>query len=157
MTPENLTILSDELVNDPVAKGYAIYLPDAPGHVVRLLMEVGTDTVRHERFLTERGVMGSQGLGPVAGAAFLDKLDAVAASGAPGTAPLKRIMKYLYSGDGIDIGDAATAASLQALVGMAGITQPEVDRIQGMALRLCSRAEKLGLGNVDILDVIGVM
>lgn len=32
-----MSILSDEILNDPLGKGYSQYLPDQPGHVVGLL------------------------------------------------------------------------------------------------------------------------
>lgn len=32
-----MSVLSDEIANDPTGKGYAAFLPDQPGHVVDLL------------------------------------------------------------------------------------------------------------------------
>lgn len=90
--------------------------------------------VVRSRMLTERGIVASYGLGADAGAAFLDKLDTIAASGAAGTAALKRMMKYLYGDEGIDIGDSATRDKLDAMVGSFGITQQEVDAIKAMAM-----------------------
>lgn len=153
MTPEQKTALSAELVNDPYGKGYATLLPDSPGSVAELL-NAQTESMPKSRMLTERGILASYGLGPVAGSAFLDKLDTIAASGAENTAPLKRMMKYLYGESGVDIGDAATRDQLDALVEAGGITQVEAAGIKAMAIQPASRAEVLGLPFVTVHHII---
>lgn len=153
MTPEKLATLADEITQDPKGKGYAAHLPVSPGLVVELL-NARTEFMVKSRMLTERGILASYGLGPQAGAAFMDKLDVIAASGDPGTAALKRMMKYLYGDSGVDIGDAATRGALDALVGVGGVTQTEADGIKAMALQPASRAEVLGLPVVTEHDLI---
>jgi len=44
------------------------------------------------------------------------------------------MMKYLQSEAGLDIGDPATRARLQGMVGPTDITQLEVDAVLGLAL-----------------------
>ena len=58
--------------------------------------------------------MSSYGIGPSAGAVFLDKLDALSAS----IPALKWAMKFLQQDAGIDIGDNATQQMLDSLVGI---------------------------------------
>lgn len=144
----NYSVLAAEIKNDPLTKGYAQFLPASPGRVVEIL-NAQTESKTKSCMLTERGILSSYGLGPINGAAFLDKLDTLAASGALGTAALKRMMKYVYGDAGIDVGDAATQAALTSLIGSGGVTQAEVDTIKAMALKPASRADVLGLGRVE--------
>lgn len=147
----DLTALKAEIINDPAGLGYAALLPSTPGYVAEILNRAGGGgTMLKTRLITERGILSSYGLGPTAGAAFLDKLDTVAASGLPGTDALSRMMKYIYGNEGVDIGDTASASSLGSLVGVAGITMEEASTVIGMALQPCSRAELLGLGVVMV-------
>lgn len=86
------------------------------------------------RTLGERSIVSAACLGPIAGEEFLTKLEAVANSGLPEVRLLKRMMKYLQSDAGLDLGDPASVAQIDALVGMAGITQYEVDAVKSLAL-----------------------
>ena len=74
-----MSVLSDEIDNDPTGKGYAAFLPDQPGHVVELLNEQ-TETMVKSRMITARGIMSDYPGGAALAAGVLDKLEAAAAS-----------------------------------------------------------------------------
>jgi hypothetical protein len=85
------------------------------------------------------------------GETFLQKLE----TGALDNDILKRCLRwFLPSEDGIDTGHAKTRAMLDALVGLYGITQSEVDTVKASANRYVSPAEKVGLGLVRLGNVI---
>lgn len=134
----NYTLLQSEINNDPTNQGYSAHLPASPGKVVELL-NAQTQTMVKTRIITARGIMSSYGIGPVAGAAFLDKLEALSS-----TIPaLKWAMKFLQQDAGIDIGDSATQQMLDSLVGIGGITLAEVNGVKAIALQPSSRFEIL--------------
>lgn len=140
----NLTALAAEINADPVGIGYATYRTEAPGRIADM-MNARTQQMHKPRMVTSRGIMASYGLGPTAGAAFLDKLQALSA-----TVPAIRwAMKFLESEAGIDVGESATQLMLASLVGVGGISQQEVDGVKAMALQPASRAEVIfGTGAV---------
>lgn len=135
--------LQSELQNDPLNRGYAAFLPDAPG-VLADMMNARIYTMVKEKFVTARGVLAAHGS---AGAAVLDKLETLAAS----NSEVKWAMRFVTS-DGIDVGHANTRTLLDALV-PAVLTQVEADLIKNMAVQPASRAEVLGLGYVFQHDV----
>lgn len=138
----DLAALKTELQDDPAARVYAPHVPAAPGALADLL-NAQSDSMAKERMVTARGIMASYGLGPTAGAAFLDKMEALSAS----VPAIKWAMKFLQTEAGIDVGEPATQSMLTSLIGVGGITQPEVDGIKAMALQPASRAEVLfGVG-----------
>ena len=132
------TLLQNEINNDPTGKGYANHLPHSPGKVVELLNSQ-TEAMPKSRMITARGVMSSYGIGPVAGAMFLDKLEVLSAS----VPALKWAMKFLQQESGIDIGEPATQQLLYSLVGIGGITSAEVSGVKSMAKMPASRFEIL--------------
>ena len=134
----NYTLLQNEINNDPTGQGYSTYLPDSPGKVVELLNTQSHYMVK-PRMITARGIISSYGIGPVAGAAFLDKLENLTGS----IPALKWAMKFLQQDAGIDIGDGATQQMLDSLVGVGGITSTEVDGIKNIANQPASRFEIL--------------
>ena len=134
----NYTLLQDEISNDPAMLGYSTYLPDSPGRVIELL-NTQSQTMVKPRMITARGIISSYGIGPSAGAVFLDKLDALSAS----IPALKWAMKFLQQDAGIDIGDSATQQMLDSLVGVGGITLAEVNGVKAIALQPSSRFEIL--------------
>ncbi len=138
----NLAQLKTELQTDPAGLCYAAHVPHAPGTLAALL-NAQSVTMAKPRMITARGIMASYGLGPTAGSAFLDKLEALAA-----TVPaIKWAMKFLQTEAGIDVGESATQVMLTSLIGVGGITQAEVDGVKAMALQPASRAEVLfGVG-----------
>ena len=134
----NLAQLKAELQADPAGRGYAAHVPHAPGALADLLNAQST-TLAKSRMITARGIMASYGLGPSAGAAFLDKLEVLSA----GVPAIKWAMKFLQAESGIDVGEPATQAMLTSLVGVGGVTQTEVDGVKAMANQPASRAEVL--------------
>lgn len=134
----NLAQLKAELQTDPAGLGYAAHVPHAPGTLADLL-NAQSATMAKPRMITARGIMASYGLGPSAGAAFLDKLEVLSA----GVPAIKWAMKFLQAESGIDVGEPATQAMLASLVGVGGVTQTEVDGVKAMANQPASRAEVL--------------
>ena len=146
--------LHTEVMTDPAGMGYAPYLPDSPGRVVEMLNEPRFSMPK-TTMVTARGIMASFGLGPIAGAAFLDKLEALGTV----NSTIKWAMVFLRGEQGIDVGEPATYAVLSSLVGVGGITQEEVDGVKAMALQPASRAEVLfGVGvQITEADVRAVL
>lgn len=134
-----MSILSDEITNDPEGKGYAVFLPDQPGHVVELLNAYTENKVK-TRLITARGILSDYPGGPVEAATVLDKLE----TAAPNISALKWAWKFI-TGEGIDIGHAATQGMLDTLAGAAVITSTEAANLKALALQPASRAEVLGL------------
>lgn len=134
----DIQALKTELQTDPQGLGYAAHKPHAPGMLAQLI-NAKTTTLAKEHMVTARGVMASYGLGPIAGAAFLDKLESLEAS----VPAIKWALKFLQQEAGIDVGEPATRAMLDSLVGVGGITQADVDGVKAMALQPASRAEVL--------------
>lgn len=134
----NLAQLKSEMQTDPTGRGYAAHVPHAPGALADML-NAPTASMAKPRMITARGIMASYGLGPSGGAAFLDKLEALAAN----VPAIKWALKFLQTEAGIDIGESATQVMLTSLIGIGGITQAEVDGVKAMALQPASRAEVL--------------
>lgn len=143
----NLTQLKTELQTDPAGLGYAPHIPHAPGALAELL-NAQSATIAKLRMITARGIMASYGLGPVAGAAFLDKLEALASS----VPAIKWAMKFLQTEAGIDVGEPATQGMLTSLIGVGGINANEVNGVNAMALQPASRAEVLFGAGVQITE-----
>ena len=138
----NLTQLKAELQADPAGRGYAAHVPHAPGALADML-NAPTASMAKPRMITARGIMASYGLGPAAGAAFLDKMESLSAS----VPAIKWAMKFLQAEAGIDVGEPATQLMLTSLIGVGGITADEVNGVKAMALQPASRAEVLfGVG-----------
>jgi hypothetical protein len=136
--------LRNELINDPLNRGYGQFIPEAPGFLMDML-NAPTFTAVKPKFITARGVLAAHG---VTGAAILDKLEAAASS----NAAIKWAMKFVSQDSGIDVGHQNTRALLDAIV-PAVLTQTEADLIKDMAIQPASRAEVLGLGYVTVSDV----
>lgn len=82
---------------------------------------------------------------PADGEALLQKLEAVAES----NAVVKRALKNLPQGEGgVDVGHSLVRATLDALVGTAGITQEEIDAIKSLAETKRSPAANVGLAKI---------
>lgn len=137
--------LRDELQSDPEGVGYAAHLPDAPGMVVELLNKPQF-LMPKTYMVTARGVISGKGLGASAGAVFLDKLETLI----PAVSEVKWAMRFMEGEQGIDVGDPETQAMLSNLIGVAGITQAEIDGIKAMALQPASRAEVLFGANTSV-------
>ena len=139
-----MSVLGDEITNDPTGKGYAAFLPDQPGRVVELLNDQ-TETMVKTRMITARGILSDYPGGPAAAAAVLDKLKAAT----PSISALNWAFGFLTESEGLDIGNAATQAMLDTLATAAVITTTEAANLKALALQKASRAEVLGLPYVD--------
>lgn len=139
-----MSVLSDELNNDPLARGYAQYIPDSPGTLAQMMNAVDYTMVK-TKFVTARGVLAEHGS---AGAAVLDKIDAAGAS----DSAVKWAMKFVTSEPGIDVGHPTTRSLLNGMVPVV-LTQAEADMLLNMAIQPASRADVLGLGYVTAADV----
>lgn len=137
--------LAAEVATDPKAKGYAGFLPDSPGHVVRLLNEQ-TETMTKSRMVTARAILAEC----AEGATILDKLEAASAS----SSAVKWAVKFLGQEAGIDVGMTATQGMISQLVAGAILTAAEGDQLKNMATQKASRAEVLGFGHVTEYDLI---
>lgn len=143
----DLNALRAEVQVDPAGIGYADHLPEAPGQVVELL-NARVFSMPKATFISARGVMSADGLGPSVGAAFLDKLEVLASS----VPAIKWAMKFLQTEAGIDVGEPATQAMLTSLIGIGGITADEVNGVKAMAMQPASRAEVLFGASVQITE-----
>lgn len=137
-----MSVLSDEITNDPTSKGYAALIANQPGLVCDLLNAL-TETKYKSRMITARGILSDYPLGPVAAAVVLDKLDAAA----PSLSALKWAWKFI-SGEGLDIGNAATLGMIDQLVAGTVLTGEEGAMLKGLALQPASRADVLGLPHI---------
>ncbi len=134
-----MSVLSDEITNDPAGKGYAAFLPDQPGRVVDLLNAL-TETKHKARMITARGILSDYPGGPVAAALVLDKLEAAA----PSVPALKWAFGFLKT-EGLDIGHPATQGMIDQLATASVITADEAANLKALSLQPASRAEVLGL------------
>lgn len=137
-----MSVLSDEIDNDPTGKGYAAFLPDQPGRVVDLLNAL-TETKAKTRMITARGILSDYPGGPAAAAVVLDKLEAAA----PSISALKWAFGFLKTTDGLDIGNPATQGMIDQL-SPGVINAEEAGHLKSLALQPASRAEVLGLSTV---------
>jgi hypothetical protein len=134
-----MSILSDELTNDPLGLDYAAHLPDCPG-VVCDMLNLPVRAMPQERFVTVRTVLAEC----AGGAQILDKLEGLASM----VPEVKWAMRLLDSGTGIDVGFAGTRTLLDALAAQGALTQGEADALKNLAIQPCSRAHELGLPHV---------
>jgi len=137
-----MSVLSDEIDNDPAGKGYATFMPDQPGRVVDMLNAL-TETKIKTRMITARGILSDYPGGPAAAAVVLDKLEA-ATEVIPA---LKWAFGFLKTPEGIDIGHPAT----QGMIGQLSpsvITPEEAANLKALAIQPASRAEVLGLPRI---------
>lgn len=139
--------LRSEIITDPAVVGYAPYLPAATGMVAQLLNDRRYSMIK-SRFVTARTVLAE--CGPTAGSAILDKLDAAKAS----SSALKWAMGFLSQDSGLDIGHPTSQAMVDQLVTAGVLTASEGSAVKNLALQPASRAEVLGLGHVNEVDVI---
>ena len=137
-----MSVLSDEINNDPKNKGYAALLPNQPGRVVDLLNAL-TETKVKTRMITARGILSDYPGGPAAAAVVLDKLDA-----ATETIPaLKWAFGFLKTPEGLDIGHPATQGMIDQL-SPSIITPEEAANLKALAIQPASRAGVLGLPHI---------
>lgn len=139
-----MSVLSDELTNDPLLRGYAQHIPDSPGVLAGMMNSLDYTMVKM-RFVTARAVLAEHGS---AGAVVLDKIEVAGAS----DSAVKWAMKFVTSEPGIDVGHPTTRSLLNGMV-PAVLTQAEADMLLNMAVQPASRAEVLGIGYVTAADI----
>lgn len=140
----NLTILKDEITNDPLGIGYAANLPNSPGVVVDMLNAKIFKAVK-PRIVTARAII----VECPSGASILDKFEQAAST----NSTIKWAVTFLGQEAGIDVGNVATQEMIDALTGPL-LTAEEGAQLKNMALQPASRAEVLDLGFVSIYDLI---
>lgn len=135
--------LRTELLTDPAGIGYAEHTPHAPGVLLRLLNEPTADAMPGDLFLTDLAIASR--LVPEHGLAFVDGLfDALEALAA--TSATTRRMIDRLAGAGVNMGDPALRAQIEAWAASGGLTRAEADALLALPLRPARRAELLGLG-----------
>lgn len=127
--------LQTEIQTDPLGRGYAQYLPHAPGLVVEMLNNPIYQ--KHKsRFVTARTVLAEV----ANGAEILDKLEAAAQA----NSSVKWAMRFITT-DGIDVGYPVTQQLLDQLATAGVLTQAEATSLKDLSLQPASRAEVLDL------------
>ena len=137
--------LRDELLNDPLGRGYAALRSNAPGLLADML-NAPVYSMHKERFISARGVLAAHG---AAGATILDKLEAASTS----VSMIKWALAFMKTDSGIDVGHANTRSMLDQLASAGVLTTAEATMIKDMALQPASRADILGLPYVREADI----
>lgn len=120
------------LYEEILSKCTAQQIQERNFHTIAATVNVGrTKTV--STMISERGIMDKYADGPVAADAVLAKLETFANSGAPGSGPLKRALKFLAQAEGLDIGASTTRAQLDALASAGVITLDESNKLKALA------------------------
>lgn len=107
-----------------------------------------TEVVYEDRFITERRIYTE--FGPVRGEEILQGFEAAAAAD-PVAA---RVLAWLKSDAGVNIGDAQAEVLLAGWVSAGLLTQAEADQLRALAARLASPAEVAGLGTVQPWEIV---
>jgi hypothetical protein len=135
-----MSVLGDEITNDPTGKGYVSFLPDQPGHVVDLL-NAKTETMYKSRLVTGRTILAECG---AFGPGILSALDAASVN----NEAVKWAVKFLGNDGGLDVGHTVTHATIDQLVNATVLTAEQGQALKDMSLQPASRAEVLGLSMV---------
>jgi hypothetical protein len=136
--------LKNELKTDPYNLGYSAYLLVSNGIVCDLLNS-NKFTMPKTKYASARSILSGACLGAINGAAFLEKLVALA----PSVPAIKWALIFLQTEAGVDVGDPAAQDMLTQLTGMGGITPTEVQAVKNLAMQPASRAELLfGVGTI---------
>jgi hypothetical protein len=136
-----MSILSDEIDNDPTGKGYGALLPDNPGAVVELLNARTETMFKTPTMVTNRTILEL----PIAlSRSILTKFRAFATQ----DIVVEQAVLFLADPSGIDCGHPNTHEMLDQLALVPapnGFTAEEVTALKNLALKPASRAEVLGL------------
>lgn len=144
-----MSVLSEELTADPLGRGYAQFIPDAPGVLAEMMNALEFDGIG-EKFVTGLGLLAQFG---TAGASMLEKLESAGSS----NPAVKWAMRFV-TGTGIDVGHPTTRWLLDALVPDV-LTSEEAERIKALAATKVSRAAQLSIQRVteaDIREALGL-
>jgi len=139
----NYSKLKAEINNDPLIRGYASMTDQ---QIADSLTQTIDRTIVESKTLGALGIMRE--VGPTAGAAILDKLEAAAAT----DSRLKWFMKELTT-NGVDIGNPVTRATIDSLVSAGVITAAEGVSLKEIPEKAGSRAEELAIGKIYARDV----
>lgn len=131
-----MTILRDEIANDPLGRGYAA-MTDGQREASLNTKDRTKVVDRYVGYGTVLSLFGATD-----GAAVLDALETLAAS----SSPVKWAMRLLAD-DKLNIGDPATRAQIDALT-PAVFTPAQAAALKGLAEQACSRAEELGVSAI---------
>lgn len=145
MTPAQQLALRNELQNDPKARGYAQFMPDAPGMVVQLLGELVDTMVKAIRSTTGQAWAAA---GPYAAI-----VDAGSNLQHPCRSSCLMLRDTLISGVDIHMDRTDVQTMFAAWVATNVITQAQSNDLYARAVQPASRAEVLGLGSVIEDDV----
>jgi hypothetical protein len=140
-----LSILAQELKNDPEQLGYAAHLPDDPVRVVELLSSHSTTMVK-TRMINGRTILEHCATGK----SILRKIKAAADA----DAVMEVVWAFLKQESGLDIGSPATRTSIDGLVADGSWEQQEGDELKNLAVQPASRAEALGIPAPSALDIV---
>jgi hypothetical protein len=138
--------LKNEIQNDPTGKGYALHLPDSPGHVVELLNAQTETMIKPLRSSTAKAWAAT---GPYA--AIVDASNTV---GHPCRASCLVLRDAFASGDTIYIDMPDMQAMFAGWVLAVLITQSQHDALMALATQPASRAEIVGLQGITEADVL---
>lgn len=145
MTPAQQAALRGELQGDPKARGYAQFMPDAPGMVVQLLSEQVDTMIKAVKTTTAQAWAAA---GPYA--TIFDAGNDVAHACRSSCLMFRGT---LVSGVDIDIGADDVQRMFAAWLATGVVTQAQVNELNERATQPASRAEVLGLGAVTEDDV----
>lgn len=150
LTAEQLAALRAEIADDPKARGYGQFLPDAPGMVVQLLSELSDNKIKTIRSTTAQAWAAT---GPMAGI-----VDACAAGtdskpANPCRASCLLVQLTLSAGSDIHVDMPDVQAMFKAWVDAGVITQLQHDDLYVRAMQPASRLEVLGLPQITEADV----
>ena len=133
MTPEQLRLLHDDIVTDPVLSAYPATSDGA--YAIAEASNVVVGKAPAPTIVTARTVLAEMGM---AGAIALDKLEAAGSSN-----PVVRWAVKFLTGEGLDVGHPMSQSMLDQLAQAAVLTRTEADALKALALADQTRAEAL--------------
>lgn len=133
MTPEQLRLLHDDIVTDPVLSTYPATSDGAYAIAEAYNTVVGKAPA--PTIVTARTVLAEMGM---AGAVALDKLEAAGSSN-----PVVRWAVKFLTGEGLDVGHPMSQSMLDQLAQAGVLTRTEADALKALALADQTRAEAL--------------
>ena len=148
MTPAQLSALKSEIQTDPLAKGYAAFMPDDPEHVASLLNAPAYTALKP---ITAATALTWAAQGPYS--AIVDASNNVSH---PCRASCLVVRDTLTAGLDVHMDNPALQNMFAAWKNLppAIITPAQYDALIAMARQPASRAEILGFGAVSARDVV---
>lgn len=154
MSQDPTQALRAELLTDPAGMGYAPHLQDALGVLLQLLQQPTGDMLPGEMVLTDMSIASR--LVPANGLAFVDGIFDALEALAAGSATTRRMIDRL-AGGGVNFGDPALRAQIEAWASSGGLTRAEADALLALPMRPASRAELLGLPDLTEADITAAL